>query len=99
MQSWQAIHTDAGSIITNRTFWAAVYSMALGLNYGAYSSTFCASLNGLLWKDILENKGVFVGRWEFFGVNVLISIVGMALGCAVLAGEIYIIRRNSEYSL
>lgn len=73
--------------------------MALGLNYGAYSSTFCASLAGLLWKDILEKKGVFVGRMEFFRVNAPIITVAMAVGCAVLAGEIYVIRGNSEYSL
>ena len=98
MQAWEAIHEGSGTIITDRTFWGAVYSMALGLNYGAYSSTFCASLAGLLWKDILERKGVVVGRLEFFRVNIPIITVGMGVGCAILAGEIYIIRNNQEYS-
>lgn len=93
------IHNGAESIITDRTFWGAVYSMAIGLNYGAYSSTFCASLAGLLWKDILEKKGVIVGRLEFFRVNLPIIAIGMGVGCAVLAGEIYIFRSESEVQL
>lgn len=99
MQAWEAIHAGTDSIISDRTFWGAVYSMALGLNYGAFSSTFCASLAGLLWKDILQKKGVIVGRWEFLRVNAPIIAVAMAVGCAVLAGEVYLIRGNGEYSL
>ncbi|KAK8041697.1 hypothetical protein PG993_006220 [Apiospora rasikravindrae] len=58
LQTWQQIHADAGSAISDRTFWGAVYSMAVGVNYGAFSSAFSASLAGLLWRDILANKGI-----------------------------------------
>ncbi|KAK8139447.1 hypothetical protein PG984_002827 [Apiospora sp. TS-2023a] len=99
LQTWQQIHADAGSTITDRTFWGAVYSMAVGVNYGAFSSAFSASLAGLLWRDILAKKGIFQRRTQFLRVNVPIITVAMAVGTAVLIGEIYIIRGEQEYVL
>ncbi|KAF4975768.1 hypothetical protein FZEAL_7484 [Fusarium zealandicum] len=40
IQAWQQIHRENGIPISNRTFWAAIYSMALGVNYGAFSTAF-----------------------------------------------------------
>ena len=98
IQTWQQIHLGPGSTaLSDRTFWGAVYGMALGVNYGAFSSAFSASLAGLLWRDILAKKGIFLRRTEFLRVNVPIISVAMAVGLAVLIGEIYVIRGDQAY--
>lgn len=100
IQAWQRIHLEPGSDdISDRTFWATVYAMALGVNYGAFSTAFSASLAGLLWRDILERKHIHVRRMEFARVNVPIIAIAMTVGCTVLVGEIYIIRNETPYSL
>lgn len=71
--------------------------MALGVNYGAFSAAFSASLAGLLWRDILARKHIRVRRLDFARVNLPIIVIAMSVGCAVLVGEIYIIRNNSPY--
>ncbi|KAM0651755.1 hypothetical protein D7B24_004795 [Verticillium nonalfalfae] len=60
IQTWEEIHRVSGSQIDSRTFWATVYSMAIGVNYGAFSAAFSASLAGLLWRDILARKEIEV---------------------------------------
>jgi Na+/H+ antiporter NhaD/arsenite permease-like protein len=97
IQTWVQIHRGNGTSITNRTFWATVYAMAIGVNYGAFSIAFSASLAGLLWRDILARKHIHVGRLEFARVNLPIIAVAMIVGCAVLAGEVYIVRDSLEY--
>ncbi|KAK8124303.1 uncharacterized protein PG998_000062 [Apiospora kogelbergensis] len=98
IQTWQQIHLGPGSTaLSDRTFWGAVYGMALGVNYGAFSSAFSASLAGLLWRDILAKKGIVLRRTEFLRVNVPIISVAMAVGLAVLIGEIYVIRGDQAY--
>ena len=73
--------------------------MALGVNYGAFSTAFSASLAGLLWRDILSRKYIEVSRSEFARVNLKIIAVSMAVGSAVLIGEVYITRGTTPYSL
>ncbi|KAL4908649.1 hypothetical protein BDW74DRAFT_188550 [Aspergillus multicolor] len=97
IQTWQAIHRANGIPITNRTFWATVYSMALGVNYGAFSTAFSASLAGLLWRDILARKHIRVRSLDFAMVNLPIIAISMAVGCAVLVGEVYIMRDTTPY--
>ncbi|KAF1350204.1 arsenite efflux transporter-like protein ArsB-like protein [Delphinella strobiligena] len=99
IQAWQDIHQSNNTAIADRTFWATVYSMALGVNYGAFSTAFSASLAGLLWRDILARKHIRVSRLEFARLNVPIIATAMAVGCAVLIGEVYIMRDNSPYSM
>ncbi|KAJ4999140.1 hypothetical protein K4K48_004513 [Colletotrichum sp. SAR 10_66] len=100
IQAWQRIHMVPGSSdISDRTFWATVYSMALGVNYGAFSTAFSASLAGLLWRDILERKHIHIRRMEFARVNVPIIAIAMTVGCTVLVGEIYIMRNDDPYHL
>ncbi|TDZ20808.1 Arsenical pump membrane protein [Colletotrichum orbiculare MAFF 240422] len=99
IQTWQAIHQQNGIPISDRTFWATVYSMALGVNYGAFSTAFSASLAGLLWRDILERKHIHIRRLEFARVNVPIIAIAMTVGCTVLVGEIYIIRKETPYHM
>ncbi|KAL2820171.1 hypothetical protein BDW59DRAFT_118476 [Aspergillus cavernicola] len=97
VQTWQAIHRANNTPISNRTFWATVYSMAIGVNYGAFSTAFSASLAGLLWRDILKRKHIHVRSLDFAMVNLPIIAISMAVGCAVLVGEVYIMRDNSPY--
>jgi Na+/H+ antiporter NhaD/arsenite permease-like protein len=91
------IHEADRTFISERTFWATVYSMALGVNYGAFSTAFSASLAGLLWRDILARKHIHVRRLDFARVNLPIITISMIVGCAVLVGEVYIVRKDIEY--
>lgn len=50
--------------------------------------SFSASLAGLLWKSILAQKGIQVGRWEFAKNNAVIVLVCMIVGCLVVAAEV-----------
>jgi Na+/H+ antiporter NhaD/arsenite permease-like protein len=92
------IHDQNGKPISNRTFWGTVYSMAIGVNYGAFSLAFSASLAGMLWRDILGRKHIRVGGLEFARVNLPIIAITMVVGLTVLIGQIYIIRDDSPYN-
>ncbi|KAK0922022.1 hypothetical protein LTR57_008166 [Friedmanniomyces endolithicus] len=96
VQVWIKLHERSGIPITQRTFWATVYSMAIGVNYGAFSTAFSASLAGLLWRDILTRKYIPVRSSTFAQVNLKIIAVAMAVGCAVLVGEMYITRSGTD---
>ncbi|KAH6646109.1 hypothetical protein BKA67DRAFT_583256 [Truncatella angustata] len=98
IQSWAKIHQLSGQPITERTFWATVYAMALGVNYGAFSTAFSASLAGLLWRDILARKHIRVKSLDFARVNLPIIAISMTVGCAVLIGEVYIMRHDVDYN-
>ncbi|KAF3048994.1 hypothetical protein E8E11_009917 [Didymella keratinophila] len=98
VQSWQKIHLENGIPISNRTFWGTVYSMAIGVNYGAFSLAFSASLAGMLWRDILARKHIRVGGLEFARVNLPIIAITMVVGLTVLIGQIYIMRDTSSYN-
>jgi Na+/H+ antiporter NhaD/arsenite permease-like protein len=73
--------------------------MAIGVNYGAFSTAFSASLAGLLWRDILARKHIHVRRLEFARVNLPIIVISMLIGCAVLTGEVYLKRGEQPASL
>lgn len=73
--------------------------MALGVNYGAFSAAFSASLAGLLWRDILDRQHIHVKPSEFTRVNLPIIAVAMTIGCLALVGEIYLFRGKSPYSI
>ncbi len=66
--------------------------MALSVNYGAFSSAFSASLAGLLGRDILLRKHIRVRGVDFARVNLPIIAIAMTVGCAVLVGEVYIVK-------
>ncbi|EHK44962.1 hypothetical protein TRIATDRAFT_242899 [Trichoderma atroviride IMI 206040] len=99
IQKWQQIHVVSGVPISDRTFWATVYSMALGVNYGAFSAAFSASLAGLLWRDILARKHIRVRSLDFARVNLPIISIAMIVGCVVLVGEVYIVRKETPYKM
>jgi hypothetical protein len=73
--------------------------MAIGVNYGAFSAAFSASLAGLLWRDILARKHIRVRRLDFARVNLPIIAISMAVGLTVLIGEIYISKSSLRLSI
>jgi len=97
IQTWEEIRRRSGIEISDRTFWGTVYSMAIGVNYGAFSTAFSASLAGLLWRDILRRKHIRVRGLEFARVNLPIIAVSMIIGCTALIGEVYIRRTEAPY--
>lgn len=100
IQAWAEIHNQYGIPISDRTFWATVYAMALGVNYGAFSTAFSASLAGMLWRDILARKNIKVRQIEFARVNFPIIAISMIIGSVILIGEVYITRSDTRpYSL
>ncbi len=99
IQAWQVIHYYDHTDITQRDFWATVYTMALGVNYGAFSTAFSASLAGMLWRDILGKKHIHVRRLDFARVNLPIIAIAMTVGCVVLIGEVWIMRDESPLPL
>lgn len=90
----QAWILDAGQSIDPKTKDAAIYALAIGSNFGAFTFTFSASLAGLLWRDILRQKGIQVRQWQFCKLNFPLVITAMVAACAVLVGELYVIHRN-----
>jgi hypothetical protein len=55
------------------------------------SLRFSASLAGLLWRSILSQKGIHVGRSEFVKANWIIVVVCMVVGVAVVVAEVCVI--------
>ncbi|KAI1764708.1 hypothetical protein GGR53DRAFT_303308 [Hypoxylon sp. FL1150] len=93
LQTWQQMHaTPEAQPISDRTLWGAVYALALGVNYGAFSLSFGASLAGISWREDLAHRNIRLRRLEFARVNLPIICTAMAIGCSVLVGEVYIMR-------
>ncbi|KAL2161871.1 hypothetical protein VTH06DRAFT_7655 [Thermothelomyces fergusii] len=90
VQAWQVLYHLKETEISERTLSATIYTMALGVNYGAFSTAFSASLAGLLWRDILAKKHIHVKRLDFATVNLPIIAIAMTVGCVVLIGEVWI---------
>ncbi|CAK1359811.1 unnamed protein product [Cercospora beticola] len=97
VQSWVEIHEQNGLPISNRRFSATVYSMAIGLNYGAFSTAFSASLAGLLWRSILDRMGIHVRSRDFALVNIPIIAIATIIALVILVGQIYITRDTEAY--
>ncbi|KAF8312939.1 hypothetical protein DL93DRAFT_2081614 [Clavulina sp. PMI_390] len=87
LQQWLSNHNPS-----ERTRDASIYALALGVNYGAFSLTFSASLAGLLWRDILGRKGIHVRAVDFARYNNPLIWCSMVVGCAVLVGQVYIVK-------
>ncbi|KAI0794150.1 hypothetical protein C8Q74DRAFT_560085 [Fomes fomentarius] len=72
----------------------AIYALAIGSNFGAFTLTFSASLAGLLWRQILRQKDIHVRPRDFLLLNLPISFVSMLVACAVLVGQAYVEHRE-----
>jgi len=73
---------------------AAIYSLAIASNYGAFTFTICASLAGLLWRAILKQKGIHVSQWQFCKLNIALVVTAMVASSAVIVGEMYVVHKN-----
>ena len=85
-----SLSTPAGADVNLDAFnRAAGISLAVASNIGAVSFTFSASLAGLLWKAILNQKGIKIKQLEFAMWNLaplaVMTGVGMAVVCAEMA--------------
>lgn len=72
-----------------RILLGAIYAVALGSNLGAFSYTFAGSLAGLLWRDLLGDKGVKISQAQFAMVNLVPLIMQTGVGCAIILGQLY----------
>ncbi len=61
-----------------------VYALAFGTNIGAFTFSFSASLAGLLWREILRQKGIHVSRRQFALLNTATWITATIIGSTVL---------------
>ena len=91
LQLW----APAGADVDPRARDGAVYALALGSNFGAFTLTFSASLAGLLWQQILRQKGIHVRGRQFLLLNLPISFVAMLAASAVLVGQVYVEHRDA----
>lgn len=61
----------------------------MGSNLGAFSYTFAASLAGLLWRMLLDNKGIRVRQRTFAAINFTPLCVQVILAAAFIVLEVY----------
>ncbi|WWD15676.1 hypothetical protein CI109_100098 [Kwoniella shandongensis] len=89
LQYWATTRT-----VSDRSLYGAVFSLAVGSNFGAYSFVFSASLAGLLWRNILAQKGLFLTMRDFMRWNTIPMVVTMIVGCLVVAGEVCVMYKT-----
>jgi Na+/H+ antiporter NhaD/arsenite permease-like protein len=78
--------------LPDHTARSGAIALAVASNIGAVSFTFSASLAGLLWKSILNDKGVMVINQRTFAFWNLLPIVAMtAVGLAVVSIEMAVV--------
>ena len=96
LQLWAASPSAAAlpALSFARAHDGAVYALALGSNFGAFTLAFSASLAGLLWRAILAQKGVRVRARQFLALNMPISAAAMLAASVVLAGQVYVEHRG-----
>ncbi|OBZ69579.1 hypothetical protein A0H81_10097, partial [Grifola frondosa] len=94
LQIWRSSAASGGMTLDPRTVDGAIYALALGSNFGAFTLTFCASLAGLLWRQILHQKGIHVRPKEFLRLNLPISFTAMLVSSGILTAQIFIAHRH-----
>ncbi|KAH7890286.1 hypothetical protein F5I97DRAFT_1799138 [Phlebopus sp. FC_14] len=70
---------------------AAAIALAVASNIGAVSFTFSASLAGLLWRDILKQKGIIVKQGTFAYWNTIPLVVMTVAGLAIVSAEMAVL--------
>jgi len=59
-----------------------------------HADVFCI-IAGLLWRDILQQKGIHVRRVQFALLNVGTFLVATAASSAVLIGQAYVVHQRN----
>jgi Na+/H+ antiporter NhaD/arsenite permease-like protein len=49
---------------------------------------------GLLWRDILKQKGIHVRQSQFCKLNIPLAVVSMVASSAVIIGEVYMVHKG-----
>jgi len=70
---------------------AAAIALAVASNIGAVSFTFSASLAGLLWRQILAQKGIFIKQKDFAYWNSFPLLVMTVVGLGVVSAEMAVL--------
>jgi len=70
---------------------AAAIALAVASNIGAVSFTFSASLAGLLWKQILKQKGITISQKTFAKWNLLPLTIMTIVGLGVVSAEMAVL--------
>jgi len=70
---------------------AAALALAVSSNIGAVSFTFSASLAGLLWKSILNQKGITIKQATFAFWNMLPLLMMTSVGLSVVTAMMVIL--------
>lgn len=70
---------------------AAAIALAVASNIGAVSFTFSASLAGLLWRQILAQKGIFIKQRDFAYWNSFPLLVMTVVGLGVVSAEMAVL--------
>ncbi|WVF72484.1 hypothetical protein IAT40_007299 [Kwoniella sp. CBS 6097] len=93
LQYWATSPTRTEPV-SSRELYGAVFALAVGSNFGAYSVVFSASLAGLLWRKILADKGLKLTITDFARWNITPLIVTIVVGCLVVAGEVCVMYKE-----
>ncbi|KIJ45142.1 hypothetical protein M422DRAFT_167130 [Sphaerobolus stellatus SS14] len=78
------------------TLRAAAIALAIASNIGAVSFTFSASLAGLLWKTILNQKGIQITQFQFAKWNSLPLLVMTVVGLSIVSAEIAVLYKGAS---
>ena len=88
LQTWLSNSTPA---VDPKVRLGSIYALALGTNFGAYTFSFSASLAGLLWRDILRQKGFHISQRHFAICNLPVIVLAILVSGAVLIAEVYVV--------
>lgn len=89
LQSW----LSSSASVDPKIRLGSIYALALGTNFGAYTFSFSASLAGLLWRDILRQKGIIISQRQFALYNLPTIALAVTTAGAVLIAEVYVVVR------
>ncbi|KAF9462506.1 hypothetical protein BDZ94DRAFT_720489 [Collybia nuda] len=70
---------------------AAAIALAVASNIGAVSFTYSASLAGLLWQQILQQKKIFIKQRTFAYWNTLPLLIMTAVGLGIVCAEMAVL--------
>ncbi|KAG7090542.1 hypothetical protein E1B28_009650 [Marasmius oreades] len=77
--------------LSNESTRASGIALAVASNIGAVSFTFSASLAGLLWKMIIQQKGIKIKQTTFAFWNLLPILVMTGVGLGVVSAEMAVL--------
>jgi Na+/H+ antiporter NhaD/arsenite permease-like protein len=75
---------------------AAAIALAVASNISAVGFAFSASLAGLLWKNILRQKGIQIGMGTFAYWNMVPIFTMTSLGMAVVSAEMAVLYKEAK---